>query len=335
MLEVSEGSVIDQRYRLLSRLGSGGMADVWLAEDSHLQRRVALKILHRRFAQDREFVERFRREAEAAAGLQHPNIVAVFDRGDVEGTYYIAMQLLEGRSLKELIEAGLTPEQAAGIVRQILDAAGFAHRHGVVHRDLKPQNVIVDAEGKATVTDFGIARAGASEITQAGSVMGTPHYLSPEQAQGQDVTAVSDLYSVGVILYEALAGRVPFEADSAVAIAMKQVSHAPQRPSSINPSVSPALDAVVMRALEKDPGQRFQSAEAFIAALDAALREPEAVGGGTAAFAPLPPVVVTPEEAAAAEEERRRRWLWALVALAVLLGILAGLALTRDTSTEV
>jgi eukaryotic-like serine/threonine-protein kinase len=336
MLEVTEGSVIDQRYRLLGRLGSGGMADVWLAEDSHLQRRVALKILHRRFAQDREFVERFRREAEAAAGLQHPNIVAVFDRGDVEGTYYIAMQLLEGRSLKELIEAGLTPEQAAGIVRQILEAAGFAHRHGVVHRDLKPQNVIVDAEGVATVTDFGIARAGASEITQAGSVMGTPHYLSPEQAQGQDVTAVSDLYSVGVILYEALAGRVPFEADSAVAIAMKQVSHAPQRPSSINPSVSPALDAVVMRALEKDPGQRFQSAEAFIAALDAALREPEAVGAGTAAFAPLPPVVVGPEEAAAEEEERRRRrWLWALVALAVLLGILAGLALTRDTSTEV
>jgi eukaryotic-like serine/threonine-protein kinase len=337
MLEVSEGAVVDQRYRLLRRLGSGGMADVWLAEDSHLQRQVALKVLHRRFAQDREFVERFRREAEAAAGLQHPNVVAVFDRGDVDGTYYIAMQLLEGRSLKELIEQGLTPEQAAGLVRQVLVAAGFAHRHGVVHRDLKPQNVIVDAEGKATVTDFGIARAGASEITQAGSVMGTPHYLSPEQAQGQEVTAVSDLYSVGVILYEALTGRVPFEADSAVAIAMKQVSHMPQRPSSINPGVSPALDAVVMRALEKDPGQRFQSAEAFIAALDAALAEPGAAGGGTAAFAPLPPVVVADDAAAAeaAEEEERRTWLWGLVALAVLLGALLGFALTRDTTTEV
>jgi eukaryotic-like serine/threonine-protein kinase len=339
MLEVTEGSVVDGRYTLLRRIGSGGMADVWLAEDSHLQRQVALKILHRRFAQDREFVERFRREAEAAAGLQHPNVVAVFDRGDVDGTYYIAMQLLEGRSLKELIEQGLTPEQAVGLVRQVLEAAGFAHRHGVVHRDLKPQNTIVDAEGKATVTDFGIARAGASEITQVGSVMGTPHYLSPEQAQGQEVTAVSDLYSVGVILYEALTGRVPFEADSAVAIAMKQVSHIPQRPSSINPAVSPALDATVMRALEKDPGQRFQSAEAFIAALDAALREPGAADQGTAAFAPLPPPVVGPEEAAAAaavEEERRRsRWLWGIVALAVLLGALAGLALTRDTSTEV
>jgi len=335
--EITEGSVIDGRYRLLRRIGSGGMADVWLAEDSHLQRRVALKILHQRFAQDREFVERFRREAEAAAGLQHPNVVAVFDRGDVDGTYYIAMQLLEGRSLKAVIDQGLTPEQAVGLVRQVLAAAGFAHRHGVVHRDLKPQNAIVDAEGKVTVTDFGIARAGASEITQAGSVMGTPHYLSPEQAQGQEVTAVSDLYSVGVILYEALTGRVPFEADSAVAIAMKQVSHMPQRPSSINPSVSPALDAVVMRALEKDPGQRFQSAEAFIAALDAALADPGAVGGGTAAFAPLPPVVVADDVAAAEdeEEERRRRWLWGLIALAVLLGALLGFALTRDTTTEV
>lgn len=338
--EVGEGTTIDGRYRLLRRIGSGGMADVWLAEDSHLQRRVALKILHRRFAQDREFVERFRREAEAAAGLSHPNVVAVFDRGDVEGTYYIAMQLLEGRSLKELIDAGLTPEQSVGLIRQVLEAAGFAHRNGVVHRDLKPQNVIVDDEGKATVTDFGIARAGASEITQAGSVMGTPHYLSPEQAQGQAVTAVSDLYSIGVILYEALAGRVPFEADSAVAIAMKQVSQTPQRPSSINPAVSPALDAAVMRALEKDPGRRFQSAEAFIAALDAALRDPGAEHGGTAAFAPLPPVVVAEDAAAEVdseeEERRRRRRFWILLAAAaVLLGALLGFALTRDTNTEV
>jgi eukaryotic-like serine/threonine-protein kinase len=339
--EVGEGSTIDGRYRLLRRIGSGGMADVWLADDSHLQRQVALKILHRRFAQDREFVERFRREAEAAAGLQHPNIVSVFDRGDVEGTYYIAMQLLEGRSLKEVIDQGLTPEQSAALIRQVLEAAGFAHRHGVVHRDLKPQNVIVDDEGKATVTDFGIARAGASEITQAGSVMGTPHYLSPEQAQGQAVTAVSDLYSIGVMLYEALTGRVPFEADSAVAIAMKQVSHTPQRPSSIAPAVSPALDAVVMRALEKDPGQRFQSAEAFIAALDGAAQNP-GEHGGTAAFAPLPPPVVDPEAATAAsgdpeEEERkrrRRRWAW-LAAAAVLIGALLGLALTRDTTTDV
>jgi len=332
--EVAEGAVVDGRYRIVQKIGSGGMADVWLADDTHLQRRVALKVLHARFAQDKEFIERFRREAEAAAGLQHPNVVAVFDRGDVEGTYYIAMQYLEGRSLKELIDGGLSPEQAVRLIRQVLEGARFAHRHGIVHRDLKPQNVIVDADSKATVTDFGIARAGVSEITQAGSVMGTPHYLSPEQAQGFEVTAVSDLYSVGVMLYEALTGRVPFEADSAVAVAMKQVSQIPQRPSSINPQVSPALDAVVMRALEKEPGQRFQSADAFIAALDAALKEP---GGGpesTAAFAALPPVVATPEEAAEEEEERRSRW-WLLVLAAVLVGLLVGFALTRDTSTNV
>lgn len=340
MAEVREGSTVDSRYRVGQRIGSGGMADVWLAEDTHLQRQVALKVLHGRFAQDREFVERFRREAEAAAGLQHPNVVSVFDRGDVDGTYYIAMQYLEGRSLKELIDAGLSPEQAAALIRQVLEGARFAHRHGVVHRDLKPQNVIVDGDGKATVTDFGIARAGVSEITQAGSVMGTPHYLSPEQAQGQDVTAVSDLYSVGVMLYEALTGRVPFEGDSAVAVAMKQVSQPAQRPSTINPRVSPALDAVAMRALEKEPGQRFQSADAFIAALDEAMKEPQG-GGGTAAFAPLPPVLATPEEAVAAAEDeedearRRRRRRWLMVAVAVLIGALIGFALTRDTTTEV
>ncbi len=334
MPEVSEGSVVDGRYRVLGRLGSGGMADVWLAEDTHLQRRVALKVLHRRFAQDREFVERFRREAEAAAGLQDPNIVSVFDRGEFEGTYYIAMQYVEGPTLKQLIDRGLTPDQAVPLIRQVLEAARFAHRNGVVHRDLKPHNVIVDGEGKALVTDFGIARAGVSEITQTGSVMGTPHYLSPEQAQGYEVTAVSDLYSIGVILYEALTGRVPFEADSAVAVAMKQVSQTPQRPSSINHLVSPALDAVVMRALEKEPGNRFQSADAFIAALDAAMRDPGA-GGGTAAFAPLPPVVAIPEEETEDEDERHRRWWIAAAIVAVLIGALLGLALTRDTSTEV
>jgi len=338
--EVSEGSVVDGRYRVLRRLGTGGMADVWLAEDTHLQRQVALKVLHRRFAQDREFTERFRREAESAAGLQHPNIVSVFDRGEFEGTYYIAMQYIEGPTLKQLIDRGLKPEEAVAEIRQVLEAARFAHRNGIVHRDLKPQNVIVDGEGKSVVTDFGIARAGVSEITQTGSVMGTPHYLSPEQAQGFDVTAVSDLYSIGVLLYEALTGRVPFEADSAVAVAMKQVSQAPQRPSSINHLVSPALDAVVMRALEKEPGERFQSADAFIAALDAAIKDPGA-GGGTAAFAALPPVVAVPEEAPAAEpdpeeEDRRRRNRWIAAALAAIaVGALVGLLLTRDTSTEV
>jgi beta-lactam-binding protein with PASTA domain/predicted Ser/Thr protein kinase len=330
--EVNEGSVVDNRYRVLRRIGSGGMADVWLAEDTHLQRQVALKVLHRRYLQDQEFVSRFQREAEHAAGLQHPNIVAVFDRGQDGDVNYIAMRYVEGPTLKELIDRGLSPDQAVALVRQVLEGARFAHRNGIVHRDLKPQNVIVDEEGKAVVTDFGIARAGVSEITQTGSVMGTPQYLSPEQAQGFEVTPVSDLYSIGVILYEALTRRVPFEADSAVAVAMKQVSETPQRPSSINPQVSPALDAVVMRALEKEPGQRFQSADAFIAALDAALKDP-GVGAQTAAFAAAPAVVPLEEEL---EDERKRNWwLWGLLVAAILIGILVGLALTRDTTTRV
>jgi beta-lactam-binding protein with PASTA domain/predicted Ser/Thr protein kinase len=332
LAELSEGSIVDNRYRVLRRIGGGGMADVWLAEDTHLQRRVALKVLHSRYLQDQQFVARFQREAEHAAGLTHPNIVAVYDRGQDATVNYIAMRYVEGPTLKELIDRGLTPDQAVALVRQVLEGARFAHRNGIVHRDLKPQNVIVDEEGKAVVTDFGIARAGVSEITQTGSVMGTPHYLSPEQAQGFDVTPVSDLYSVGVILYEALTRRVPFEADSAVAIAMKQVSQVPQRPSSINPQISPALDAVVMRALEKEPGQRFQSADAFIAALDAALRDP-GVGQSTAAFAAAPPVVA---EALPPEEDRKRNWwLWGLLVAAILIGLLVGLALTRDTTTDV
>jgi eukaryotic-like serine/threonine-protein kinase len=329
LAEVAEGSVVDNRYRVLRRIGSGGMADVWLAEDAHLQRQVALKVLHSRYLQDQQFVARFQREAEHAAGLQHPNIVSVFDRGQDGSVNYIAMQYVQGPTLKELIDRGLTPDQAVALVRQVLEGARFAHRNGIVHRDLKPQNVIVDEEGKAIVTDFGIARAGVSEITQTGSVMGTPHYLSPEQAQGFEVTPVSDLYSIGVILYEALTRRVPFEADSAVAIAMKQVSETPLRPSSINPQVSPALDAVVMRALEKDPGQRFQSADAFIAALDAALKDP-GVGQGTAAFAAAPAVV---EEGP--PEDKRKWWPWILLVAAILIGLLIGWALTRDTTTKV
>jgi serine/threonine protein kinase len=334
--EIGIGSVVDGRYSVLSKIGGGGMAEVWLAEDTTLQRRIALKVLHPRLAQDREFVMRFQREAESAAGLQHPNVVAVFDRGEWQGTYYIAMQYVEGPTLKQLIDSGITLEQGVAVIRQVLQAAGYAHRQGIVHRDLKPQNVIVDPEGKAVVTDFGIARAGVSEITQTGSVMGTPHYLSPEQAQGFDVTAVSDLYSIGVMLYEALTGRVPFEGESAVAVAMKQVSQMPQRPSSVQPRVSPALDAVVMRALEKDPGQRFQSADAFIAALDQAMREPGGAGRGTTSFAALPPVVAVPVEGEEDPEEkrkRRRNW-WILAALvAILIGALIGIFASRGNPT--
>jgi serine/threonine-protein kinase len=262
--------MVDGRYRVMSRLGSGGMADVFLAEDQQLGRKVALKLLHHRFAQDPDFVERFRREAQAAAGLQHPNVVSVYDRGSFDDTYYIAMEYLPGRSLKQLIrqEAPLDPLRAIDIAIQILKAARFAHRRGVIHRDLKPHNVIVDDSGHAKVTDFGIARAGASDMTETGSIMGTAQYLSPEQAQGHAVNAGSDLYSIGVVLYEMLTGRVPFDADSAVSIALKHVSEAPPPPSHFNPHIPPELEQTVLWVLNKNPSDRPADADQLITVLE-------------------------------------------------------------------
>src|ERR1700744_215234 len=270
MSEFDAGAIIDGRYRVLSRVGAGGMADVYLAQDEQLGRQVALKLLHRRFAEDPGFVERFRREAQAAASLQHPNVVSVFDRGSFEGTYYIAMEYLQGRSLKALIreEAPLDPLRAIDITIQILKAARFAHRRGVIHRDLKPHNVIIDDNDHAKVTDFGIARAGASDMTETGSIMGTAQYLSPEQAQGQPVTAPSDLYSIGVVLYEMLTGRVPFDGESAVTIALKHVSEAPVPPSHLNSRVTPELEQTVLWTLNKNPADRPVDAEQLITVLE-------------------------------------------------------------------
>src|SRR2546430_3642945 len=266
---VDPGTIIDGRYRVISRLGSGGMADVYLAADELLGRLLAVKLLHPHFAADHEFVERFKREASSAAGLSHPNIVGIFDRGEWQGTYYIAMEYVAGRSLKVIVreQGALEPGAAIDIVVQILRAARFAHRRGVIHRDLKPHNVILDEEDRARVTDFGIARAGASDMTLTGSIMGTAQYLSPEQAQGHAVSAASDLYSIGVVLYELLTGSVPFEGETAVAIAFKQVSAQPRPPSELNPVVPATLDAVVLRALAKDPAMRFTDADEFIAVL--------------------------------------------------------------------
>ena len=346
MTEVASGTLVDGRYRIARRIGSGGMADVYAAEDTHLGREVALKVLHRRFAQDQEFVERFRREAKAAAGLSHPNVVGVYDRGEHEGTYYIAMELLGGRTLKDIVATGapLPQRQVIDIGNQVLQAAGFAHRHGVIHRDFKPHNVIVDAAGHAKVTDFGIARAGASEMTETGSIMGTAHYLSPEQAQGHSVTAASDLYSIGVMLYEMLAGRLPFEGDSAVAIALKHLSEQPTPLSQLRPDVHPALEAVVMAALAKDPAQRWQSADDFAQGLEAARAQIDAAdngGEGTTAFVPIPLPAGdgdgTGAVAAVGEpSEKRRRWPWftlGLLALA-LAGVLAFLLATGAFTTE-
>jgi serine/threonine-protein kinase len=342
-------TIIDGRYRVISRLGSGGMADVYLAQDQLLGRYLAVKVLHHHFAEDHEFVERFKREASSAAALSHPNIVGIFDRGEWNGTYYIAMEYVAGRSLKSIVreDGALDPAVAIDIVVQILRAARFAHRRGVIHRDLKPHNVILDEEGRARVTDFGIARAGASDMTLTGSVMGTAQYLSPEQAQGFAVSSASDLYSVGVILYELLTGTVPFEGESAVAIAFKQVSAAPRPPSEINPAIPPSLDAVVLRTLAKEPSARYTDADELITALEHERAGLPAYQGaavvawnetGTTVLAEPPPpqtgsMLVVPPLGPPLEEDpvsdgdgRKRGWMWAaalvtaaLVAIAIVL----------------
>jgi serine/threonine-protein kinase len=335
-----KGTIVDERYALVRKIGSGGMADVWLAEDRELDREVAIKILHDRFAQDQEFVERFRREAQSAAGLQHPNVVSIFDRGAFRDSYFIAMEYIDGPQLKQLVKGGMGIEDAIDFTRQILGAARFAHRKGIIHRDIKPQNVLIDDEGRAKVADFGIARGESSDITGTGSVMGTAQYLSPEQAQGKETTARSDIYSIGVVLYEALTGRVPFEGDSAVAVALKQVSETPRRPSALNPKVPPALDAVVMRALAKDPDARFKDADAFLKALDAAERAPETPRPeDTAAFAAITPQgehLDDGDEDDYDYDERRSPWRRILVALLVIAvaGAVA-FALTRPAQVEV
>jgi eukaryotic-like serine/threonine-protein kinase len=355
MADLVPGAIVDNRYKVLSRLGAGGMADVFLAEDQQLGRKVALKLLHRRFAEDPGFVERFRREAQAAAGLQHPNVVGIYDRGACEDTYYIAMEYLPGRSLKQLIrqEAPFDPIRAIDIASQILKAARFAHRRGVIHRDLKPHNVIVDDSDHAKVTDFGIARAGASDMTETGSIMGTAQYLSPEQAQGHAVSAASDLYAIGVVLYEMLTGRVPFDAESAVTIALKHVAESPTAPTAVNPRVPPELELVVLWSLNKNPADRPTDADQFISALEAARTailsgEPSqrtasiaalaAVGGVGAAYAGATPAEgVAPDAAVVPYQQppydgtgyiteppqppprRRRMWPWIALLLALLL----------------
>ena len=263
-------TLFDNRYKIVGKLGAGGMANVYLAEDQELGRRVAIKILNDRHAGDQQFIDRFRREAQNAAGLSHRNIVSIYDRGEAEGTYYIAMEYVEGRTLKELIVSrGPSPIRIAiEYTRQILSALRFAHRNGIVHRDIKPHNVIVDAEGHVRVMDFGIARAGASQLTETGSIVGTAQYLSPEQARGAPVDQTSDIYSTGVVLFELLTGTVPFTGDTPVEIAMKHLSQTPEPPSATRPDVPRDLDYVVLRALAKDPAERYRNAEEMDADLD-------------------------------------------------------------------
>jgi eukaryotic-like serine/threonine-protein kinase len=358
-------TLFDGRYRIQRKLGAGGMADVYLAEDQELGRRVAIKILNGRHANDDQFIERFRREAKNAAALNHPNIVSIYDRGEAEDTYYIAMEFLDGRTLKELIVGrGAAPiNVAVEYARQILSALRFAHRHGIVHRDIKPHNVMVDAEGRVKVTDFGIARAGTSQMTETGSIVGTAQYLSPEQARGGEIDPRSDLYSLGVVLYELLTGKTPFDGETPVEIAMKHLSNAPQPPSKLRQDIPPELDMVVLRALAKNPDDRYQSADEMEADLERVARgarvsaatvdsatqvlsRPAAaaavVGGATAATmiatpasaaaAGAPPAVVEEEEYAEEGGQDRPLWPWLVAIGFVLAAIIAGFFVWQELS---
>ncbi len=326
--------VFGRRYRVIEKIGSGGMADVFKAVDDVLGRTVAVKVLHPRYASDPTFVARFRQEAQAAANLSHPNIVNMYDWGRDGETYYIVMEYVKGTDLKSLVaqQGPLDPRKAAEYAAQVCGALAVAHGYDIIHRDIKPHNIVLAPDGTVKVMDFGIARAGNTTMTQTGSVLGTAQYISPEQAQGKQLSPASDLYSLGVTLYEMVTGRPPFDADTPVATALQQVNDEPVPPRQVRASIPPALEAVILRAMRKNPAERYASATEMRDDLRRVVNGDAPAGGVYAGAASpdhtsvLPPV----ERAASARpagaprvqpvpERRMSPWAWVAIVAALLV----------------
>jgi eukaryotic-like serine/threonine-protein kinase len=326
--------LVDNRYRLLKPLGSGGMADVYLAHDDILDRDVALKVMSSRYRGDEEFVERFKREAQSAAALSHPNIVSIFDRGESEdGTYYIAMEYLPGGTLKDrILKRGALPAHtAAAVALQMAEALRAAHDRDVIHRDIKPHNILITGSGDVKVTDFGIARAASSSsMTRTGHILGTAHYISPEQAMGEPVGPASDLYSLGVVLYEMLTGELPFDADTPIGIAMKHVNGHLRPPQDLDPSIPDGINAITLRLLAKAPEDRYGSDSELIEDLELVCAGLDPAGATTELMTRAIPAAATmrmgpPPQGANGGKKRRGMAAPLLVGLLGLL-VLAALA---------
>jgi len=343
---MSQRTAFGGRYSVIDSAGVGGMAEVYRARDDLLGREVAVKVLSERFAQDRAFVERFRREAQAVANLNHPNIVSLYDFGSEGSTYYIVMEFIDGRSLEDIIrdDGPLLPERAAEIAADVAWALERAHVAGLVHRDVKPSNIMLSSSGQTKVTDFGIVRALSRDseqtMTQAGMVIGTAAYLSPEQAQGKELDGRSDIYSVGVVLYEMLTGGTPFGGETPLAIAYKHVRENADVPSSINPDVPGALDSIVMKAMAKNPDNRFASAADMRADLlrylsgqpvqaTPVLAGDAAPDADTMVATPLAPgtAVLDEAEPLAPPRGNRSRAAWYVLGALLLVALVAGLGI--------
>ena len=330
-------AVIADRYEVEELVGSGGMSSVFRARDRLLERHVALKVLHEHYAADDDYVSRFRREARSVAQLSHPNVVTVIDRGQHAGREFIVFEYIDGENLKQLVtRTGRLPvRRALEVAIDSADALAFAHANGLVHRDVKPQNVLVDGEGDVRVTDFGIARSLDVQggVTQTGTIMGTSSYLSPEQARGLPVTPESDVYSLGIVLWELLTGEVPFEGENFVAVALRHINELPPDLREVRPDAPPRLAAAVARALAKDPDDRFPTMDAFAGELRRSLAELEADDPEATLVGLRPPRPGAPAAPAAVARRRRRKgpFLLAAAALVVAAGIFAAIVGLRGS----